>query len=59
MRGRERAAVRIWINGAGLQVGYEGCMMTFDLLLKLLSALGCGLLVGLERGWKEREAGPG
>jgi uncharacterized membrane protein (DUF4010 family) len=33
--------------------------MDSDLALRLALALGIGLVVGLERGWREREASPG
>ena len=34
-------------------------MDTFDLFERLALALGIGLLIGLERGWREREEGAG
>ena len=33
--------------------------MDFNILERLIVALGVGLLVGIERGWRERDAGPG
>src|SRR5690348_8012838 len=54
---RQKIGVRVRMGAASRTPGL--CMTDSPLLLRLAVALAIGLMIGLERGWKQREEAEG